>query len=248
MTNSLRIVQLYPDLLGVTGDRGNVDVLATRASAHGVTVVVDKLGIGEGDLDGANIVVLGNGPLSALRTVMSDLTARADALRAHIATGGVVLAVGGGAEALGNSITTLEGETIAGVGVLPISVKRQRDRRVGYVVGTAGGQQIVGFEDHASVWTRDGDGEAWATLTAGVGAFGDHRDGVRVGNAIATAVQGPLLPLNPALADELIAAAATHAGVALAQPSGLDEINAYATGARDKILALRDSQYTVINL
>lgn len=244
---ALRIVQLYPDLLGVTGDRGNVDVLATRARARGVEVSVEKFGIGEGDLAGADIIVIGNGPLSALRTVLPDLVARRDALAAHVADGGVLLAIGGGAEALGSGIRTLEGDDVTGIGVLPMSVERQRDRRVGYVVGTAGGEQIIGFEDHASLWKLDG-AEPWVKLVAGTGSVATRGEGMRVQNAIATLVQGPLLPLNPTLADSLIALAAARAGIELAAPTGLEDINRFAEGARAKVLALQDTQYTVIDL
>ena len=75
MSDSIRIAQLYPDLLGVTGDRGNVDVLATRLRAAGISVEVTQVGIGDELPADTDILVIGNGPLSAMRRVAPDLRA-----------------------------------------------------------------------------------------------------------------------------------------------------------------------------
>ena len=246
MSASLRIVQLYPDLLGVTGDRGNVEVLATRAGAQGAEITVETFGIGEGDLSGADIVVIGNGPLSALRTVMPDLIARRGALEAHLAAGGVVLAVGAGAEALGTSISA-GADRLEGLCLAPFRIERGTTRKVGYVVAEAPEGRIIGFEDHASRWVFDDDSTPWAQVVAGKGGF-DAGEGYASRGLLATTIQGPLLPLNPALADALIARAAEHAGITLAPATGLDDVDAYAAGARAKIESLQDKQFTAIAL
>ncbi|MDL9979702.1 glutamine amidotransferase [Microbacterium candidum] len=248
---ALRIVQLYPVLLGVTGDRGNVDVLAQRARRAGLDVTIDSVSPGD-DLPDADIIVLGNGPLSALRSVVDDLRDREPALRAHLERGGVILAIGGGAELLGSRIGVLDGDDLDGIGLLPYRVDRSRDRRVGYIVAEAPEGRIVGFEDHASVYRLADGAGPYAQVTAGKGGvpYADGRagEGVRVRNAFALNVQGPLLPLNAWFADLLLAEAASAAGLSYERSGELDLVDGYADGARAAIEERATKHFTAIDL
>lgn len=247
---ALRIVQLYPTLLGVTGDRGNVDVLARRARLSGLDATVETVSIGD-VLPEADIIVIGNGPLSALRGVADDLREREPALRAHVERGGVLLAIGGGAELLGSRITVLEGDDLDGIGLLPYAVDRSRDRRVGYIIAEAPEGRIVGFEDHASVY-RLSDGSPWATVVAGKGGMpasdGTAGEGMRVRNAFALNVQGPVLPLNSWFADLLLTEAAAVSGLSYARSAELDLVDGYSDGARAAIEERATKHFTAIDL
>lgn len=240
MNGPLRIAQLYPEELGITGDRGNVLALQARwERAGGVTEHV-PVGRGAAIPQDADIVVIGNGPLSAMRLVLPDLRAKALDLQAVLDAGVPLLAVGGGAELLGEGVETLDGETISGLGVFPIRVRRVRDRRVGYVVADTSHGRLIGFEDHASEWVLADGADLYGTVTAGKGslAHGQGRgEGVRRGDAYATNVQGPALPLNPDLTDALLVAAATRRGVDYRAGDAHAEIDRLAAGAREAILA-----------
>ncbi|WP_127820605.1 glutamine amidotransferase, partial [Microbacterium sp. CPCC 204701] len=197
MNETLRIVQLYADELGITGDRGNVLALLARWERAGSNAEHVLIGRGDEIPADADVVVMGNGPLSAMRLVMPDLREKAAHLEGLVAQGTPLLAVGGGAELLGESVETLDGETLTGVGVFPFRVRRVRDRRVGYVVADAEHGHLVGFEDHASEWTLGDGAVAYGAVTGGKGSFARTRgrgEGVRRGHAYATNVQGPVLP------------------------------------------------------
>jgi CobQ-like glutamine amidotransferase family enzyme len=247
----INIAQLYPAELGITGDHGNVRAIEERLSASGVEHVTSRVGIGEqlpADLD---ILVIGNGPLSALRGVHADLTARAADLEAFVAAGGTLFSVGGSAELLGAGIDLTDGETVPGLSILPYRVARTRDRRVGYIIVETPDARVIGFEDHASEWTlTDADG-AYGTVSVGRGSYakGERRgEFVRRGNAFAGNVQGPVLPLNPALTDVLVATAAQRRGIDVPTPtpSNLDE---FAQGARSTIERLiHDKDFKTIQL
>lgn len=240
MSELLRIAQLYPDELGITGDRGNVLALQARwERAGGVT---EHVLVGHGDAipADADVVVIGNGPLSAMRLVLPDLREKAAELEALVVEGAPLLAVGGGAELLGESVETLDGELLDGVGLFPIKVRRVRDRRVGYVVADTAHGQLVGFEDHASEWALVDGGTPYGALTAGKGSFarGQGRgEGVRRGDAYATNVQGPALPLNPQLTDALLSAAARRRDYEYRTGEAHAEIDRLAEGARAAVLA-----------
>ena len=204
---TLRIVQLYPDLLGITGDRGNVEVLAARARFSGHDAVVAQVGTGDPAPAEADVIVIGNGPLSAVRAVRDDLAARAEWLSERRAAGASILAVGGGAELLAERIALLDGGVIDGLGLVPARVARTRTRRVGYIVADTVDGRLVGFEDHASEWSLvpGADlGIRYGRVIAGNGGIAGGFETIAQDGLWATNVQGPVLPLNPQLADAIL--------------------------------------------
>lgn len=241
MTN-LRIVQLYPELLGVTGDRGNVEVLATRARFAGATVEVSGIDVGDAAPDDVDIVVIGNGPLSAMRTVREDLVARRSWLGERLSLGAPVLAVGGGAELLTDGVDLVDGGTLDGLGLLTARVSRTRERRVGYVVAETDDGRLVGFEDHASVWQLRDASLAYGRVTAGHGGIDGGFETARSGSLFATNVQGPVLPLNPQLADALLAAAFARHGAEYTTGPAHESVDAHARAARAEIERLAVSK------
>jgi len=246
---TLRLVQLYPTLLGISGDAGNVEVLATRARLAGFEVEVVTVEPGDTAPGEADLIVIGNGPLSAIRTVESDLRARAGWLRTAVENGCPVLAVGGGAELLAEQITLTDGSRLDGLGLVPARVARTRERRVGYVVADTADGRLVGFEDHASLWSVDDAALAYGTVLAGNGGVDGGQETVRAGSVVATNLQGPVLPLNPWLADLLLAAATARRGLAYATGEAHAAIDAHADAARADIERLATGKrFTAIQL
>lgn len=244
-TDSFVIVQLYPDELGVTGDSGNVLALATRLTRSGATVKIVKHRRGDVLPTRPDIVIIGNGPLSAVRTVLGDLASNAAIINEWVNSGVPLLAVGAGMEALGTSITTESGEHIAGISVLPITTTKSGVRRVGYVVESSPVGELVGFEDHSSTTVRDG-APAFGEVVRGVQSLLGGSDGVVVNNAIGTRIQGPVLPLNPVLADHLIGIAATRRGLEWAHNENLAELDGLAAQARAVIVKNIDHDFSSI--
>ncbi|GAA3947491.1 glutamine amidotransferase [Microbacterium soli] len=243
----ITIAQLYPDLLGVTGDRGNVRALEARLELADVNRVTHRIAVGEELPDEVDILVIGNGPLSAMRAVHADLTARADRIRSHVEDGGALLAVGGGAELLSRGVTTLDGERLDGLGVLDATVARTRTRKVGYIIADTEIGRVIGFEDHASEWTLADHALGYGRVAFGQGGFAlpAEADGhpvrgemLRVGNAFATTIQGPVLPLNPGLTREILTAVCARRGTDVDLTAGAETLDAYAAGARTAIEAL----------
>ena len=245
--SDLTIVQLYPDELGVAGDRGNVMALTARLTnaGHSVTVVAHEVG-SELPTD-VDLVIVGNGPLSAMRNIHADLLANGDRLRALRASGVSVFAYGSGAELLSHSITLIDGTSLEGLAMLPFCVTRIPTRAVGYVIVGSPFGQIVGFEDNASRWTLDTGAKPLGILEAGSGNGEGSMEGVldtgTIGTvasgtiAIGTQVGGPVLPLNPLLTDAIIASIGERRGFTVVQ-SDLDKsLEHYATRAREVIIA-----------
>lgn len=238
--STVRVVQLYPEELGVAGDRGNVMALQRRLEHAGFGVEVVQHRVGDAFPTDVDLVIVGNGPLSAMRNVYDDLVGLSAQLRELQASGTAFFAYGSGAELLGHAIHLLDGTSLAGLGLLPFTATRVTERKVGYVIVDSPFGQIVGFEDNASTWVLDHDAKPFGLLVAGGGNGEGAVEGVLVGAGIGTQIGGPVLPLNPVLTDALIGFIAVKRGFAYAASNSAEgnaELDRFAERAREVIVA-----------
>ncbi|UAJ78019.1 cobyric acid synthase [Leifsonia sp. ZF2019] len=227
----LRILHLYPRELGINGDAGNVLALAERAHWRGVETEVVTHTPGADLPASVDIVHIGSGPLSAQRAVHADVVNIAGRLRDWRDAGVPILAVSGGWQLLGRELVTPDGETLAGAGVFPSRAVLGSARHVGeIVVRTAETGTLAGFENHSARTELEG-GEPLGRVLSGTGNDGSV-EGVTVGAAIGTHLHGPVLPMNPALADLLLATALRGELPPVPQTERVDR---YATNARRAI-------------
>ncbi|WP_374945649.1 hypothetical protein [Agreia sp.] len=239
------ILELYPDELEASGERGNVTALTARLERAGHLVTVTQHSIGQRVPNDADIVVIGNGPVSAVRAVHSDLLENASGLRTLADDGVPFFAVGAGAELLGGGITLTDGSILSGLGIFPFNARRGVPRQVGYIVVEAAQGTIVGFEDNASEWNLDSGAVPLGVVTSG-GGNGNGREGVLSGASIATQTKGPVLPLNPSLTDAVIRAALERRDVAYAPSAAHAELDRLAAKSREVIVANVKSVFTTI--
>ncbi len=218
-TRALRVCALYPDLMNIYADRGNLLVLEHRCEWRGIGFELHSSGLGESfDPDAHDLFYLGGGQDRDQRLCADDLLeTKRDGLHAAAARGAIVLGVCGGYQLLGNSYT-LGDERIAGVELLDVdTVREDRPRLIGNVAievsldadsrdGAA--HVLAGFENHGGR-THLGDGEQpLGRVLSGHGNDGrSGMEGARRGNTIGTYLHGPLLPKNVWFADWLIAQA-----------------------------------------
>lgn len=233
MTTTVTLLQLYPDELGVAGDRGNVMALTARLERAGITVSVVRHGVGDELPTEADLVIVGSGPVSAIRNIYSDLQANGEAVRALAAAGVPIFAYGAGAELLGTTVTLTDGSTLDGIGILPFSTVRIEEHRVGYALVDSPAGQLVGFVDNASMWQLDDGATSLGTLVAGNGNSDGQNEGVMVGDSVATQLGGPVLPLNPALTDSLIRAIANRRGFEYSTGEEHAQLDHFAAKARE---------------
>ncbi len=235
--SAVTIVQLYPDELGVAGDRGNVMAVRERLARSGIAVTVVEHRVGNALPASADLIIVGNGPVSAMRNVHDDLHAIAAPLRELVESGIPIFAYGSGAELLGGAITLRDGSTIEGLGILPFSAERTDERTVGYVLTETRFGSIVGFEDNASTWHLDRSATAFGALIEGGGNSEGNAEGVILGAMIGTQVGGPVLPLNPLLTDALIGFMAQRSGFEYTAAPADADLDRYAERAREVITA-----------
>ena len=209
----LVIMHLYPELLNLYGDGGNVTVLAQRARWRGIRAEIACVAYGEtADLDRADIVFIGGGPDREQRLASRGLTHLEDDLLRYVEDDGVVLAICGGFQILGRT-WLLGDEVMPGLGILDVETKRaeggSHNRLVGDVaLRTAMAElPVIGYENHAG---RTFLGEGCEPFGRVIGACGkgnngrDGCDGARYRNVIGTYLHGPLLAKNPDVGDWLL--------------------------------------------
>jgi len=236
----LRACALYPDLMNIYADRGNLLMLERRCAWRGIEWRLHESSLGDPLRDEHDLYYIGGGQDSDQRRCAEDLLERkAAALHAAAARGAVVLGVCGGYQLLGHSYE-LESETIPGIGLLDVrTVRSPGPRLIGNVAVRCEEGLIAGFENHAG---RSELGAGQAPLGRVLRGHGnDGRsglEGARSANVIGTYVHGPLLPKNSWLCDLLIAVALRIEPQALA-PLG-DEFERAAHGVALRAAGLGD--------
>jgi CobQ-like glutamine amidotransferase family enzyme len=210
--SGLRVCALYPDLMNIYADRGNLLLLERRCRWRGIDFSLAATGLqDELDPDAADLYYIGGGQDRDQRLCALDLAERKrDALHAIAARGGVILAVCGGYQLLGHSYQLGE-EMLPGAGLVDLhTVRAQGPRLIGNVAIEveleAGSPRVLaGFENHGGRTHLGPQSRALGRVLKGHGNNGsDGLEGVRAGNVIGTYLHGPLLPKNVWFADWLI--------------------------------------------
>lgn len=233
----LRVVRLFPDLLGTYGDDGNAVVLAQRARWRGVDSMIVDVTAESSVPDDGHVYLIGGGE-DGPQTRAAEVLAESGALHRAVDGGAAVLAICAGFQLLGASFLGPDNSPTSGLGLLDVVTRRGTGSRiVGEVVVDPDPQlglaALTGYENHAGVTTLGPAAVPLGTVRSGTGnGVGDGAEGAWQGRIVATYLHGPVLARNPSLADRLLAWAL---GVA---PEALDPLDDQLVDAlRDERLA-----------
>ncbi|MCD2347353.1 type 1 glutamine amidotransferase [Clostridium guangxiense] len=204
----LNICHLYPDLLNVYGDIGNIRILKYRAEKRNIKVNIFNVSLKD-KFEGNNydITFFGGGQ-DYEQSIVSDnlIQTKKFAISEYINSGKVFLAICGGYQLLGKYYTTPDGEKLDGVGILNIQTDGGSTRFIGNtVIENEDFKEIyVGFENHSGR-TYINDLKPFGKVIVGYGNNGsDGYEGCIYKNTYCTYFHGSLLSKNPELADRLI--------------------------------------------
>ena len=214
---AIRVVVLYPDVMNVYADRGNLIALRARCQQRGIGCEVTAVGLGDELPREADLVLIGGGQDREQRRIAEDLASRGVALRGWVEQDTAVLAVCGGFQLFGRLYRTGEGDELPGVGVFDATTVAPGPgwpRCIGDVLAVTqlpGVGEVVGFENHGGRTYLGPAARPFARVLQGYGNNGDDQgEGAVYRQAIGTYLHGSLLPKNPALTDHLILAALRH--------------------------------------
>jgi CobQ-like glutamine amidotransferase family enzyme len=209
VNTTLRIVRLYPDLLGTYGDDGNAVVLAQRCRWRGIEAEIVDVRSNDPVPDDGDVYAIGGGEDSPQTTAAIQL-AESGALRRAVDRGAAMLAVCAGFQIMGHEFLGPDGVATAGLGLIDcVTGRLPGPRRVGEVVSDVdpalGLPTMTGYENHAGTTQLGTGAKPLGTVQVGRGNdVGDGSEGAWSGRCIGTYLHGPVLARNPALADRLL--------------------------------------------
>lgn len=205
----LKICHLYPDVMNLSCDRGNLICMEKRLQWRGIDVHITPVCMGD-ELDAASfdLIFLGSGQPFAQPLLMEDLRKnKAAALQAAVEADMPILAIDGGFELLGKTYETADGQKLEGLGILDAHTQCREKRLVGDYAFTCDelGINVVGFENHAGRTYLGSDIKPLGRVLKGFGNNGeDGTEGARYRNVFASYSHGSLLPKNPVLCDYIL--------------------------------------------
>ena len=251
---TLRVAHLYPRLMNIYGDRGNIMCLRHRTETRGIAFDLTELSLGDRfDPAAYDLVFAGGAQDREQRGVAGDLLAtKAAAIREAVEQGVVLLAVCGAYQLFGNFYRESTGVELPGAAIFDLHTEHPGDRAprlIGNIVAEwtpvdptshlplPTSQFVVGFENHGGRTHLGPNARPLARVRSGHGNNGaDGAEGAIYRNAYGTYIHGSLLPKNPALADHLIALALarTNGDVTLAPIDDRLESRAHAAALKLK--------------
>lgn len=201
----INMCYLYPELLNLYGDTGNGTILKHRMAQRGIMVNIYNHTLGdEFKKDLYDIVLLGGGQDFEMSIVSDDIKKTlVQDLKDYIENDGILLAICGGYQMLGEYYVMPNGQKIEGLGILPIFTDNGEGRLIGNIAVKIGDFTCVGFENHAGR-TNIGDLKPLGEVIKGYGNGCDNGEGVRYKNTFCTYLHGPFLSKNPEIADMII--------------------------------------------
>jgi len=203
----LTICHLYPKLLNLYGDIGNIKALQYRAEKRGIKVILKEVNIGD-NIPDADIYFIGGGQDRQQIDVSFELQKHKNFLLDKRDENKVFLAICGGYQLLADYFQPIEGERLLGISLLSGYTVGGKKRFIGNVTAKTDftmPETIVGFENHSGRTYLTGNTKPLANILIGNGNNGkDCTEGARYKNVFGTYLHGSFLPKNPHFTDYLI--------------------------------------------
>lgn len=207
----LNIYHLYPDVLNLYGDRGNVLCMQRRLEWRGMqaNIVPVPIGVKLAAKD-CDLLFIGGGQDFEQEILLGDLAGgKADEIKAAVADGKTFLTICGGYQMLGSYYKTWDGQMCDFIGAIDYYTVGAKDRMIGNFMykcsAESGGSTVVGFENHSGKTFLGSGVSPLGTILSGYGNNGeDKTEGVRYNNVFGTYSHGPVLPKNPQLTDFIL--------------------------------------------
>lgn len=208
----LKILYLYPDILELYGDFGNIQVLRYRLQQRGFNAIIEPYSIGDNPPDFKNydLVFAGGGADQEQGILAKDLIKYKDSIKEALDNGVFFLLICGAYQLFGKYYKDVDENIIPGLEIFDYYTEAINDRKkrcIGNIVieSTLNDTKtkIIGFENHGGQ-TFGIDSHFGNVLLGNGNKFGDTQEGFFTNNVIATYLHGPLLSKNPELADYII--------------------------------------------
>ena len=203
----IKIAHLYPKLLNIYGDRGNILTLKCRCEWRGIEVEIEEINIGD-KINKHDIYFIGGGQDLQQIEVAKELQKYKGFLAQERDRMAVFLGICGGYQLMGHYYQPFSGERLEGISLLDAYTVAGNKRFIGNVTAETDfvePSSLVGFENHSGLTYLKGETEPLGRVITGNGNNGtDGTEGARYKNVFGTYLHGSFLPKNPQFADYMI--------------------------------------------
>ena len=203
----IKIAHLYPKLLNIYGDRGNILTLKCRCEWRGIEVEIEEINIGD-KINEHDIYFIGGGQDLQQIEVAKELQKYKGFLAQERDRMAVFLGICGGYQLMGHYYQPFSGERLEGISLLDAYTVAGNKRFIGNVTAETDfvePSSLVGFENHSGLTYLKGETEPLGRVITGNGNNGtDGTEGARYKNVFGTYLHGSFLPKNPQFADYMI--------------------------------------------
>ncbi|MGD9581241.1 MAG: type 1 glutamine amidotransferase [Vampirovibrionia bacterium] len=208
----LSIAHLYPNLLNIYGDRGNILTIKQRCQWRDIEVEITEIDIEDQiDPDKYDFYFIGGGQDQQQITVAKRLQEVSKQIHEAVDTGAVILAICGGYQLLGHYYQPFDGDKLEGISVIDAYTVAGNTRFIGNVTieldesFNIEPKTLVGFENHSGLTYLGKDIKPIGKTLTGNGNNGsDGQEGAVYKHVYGTYLHGSLLPKNPHFSDLLI--------------------------------------------
>lgn len=205
----LSLAHLYPEMLNIYGDYGNVLTIKKRCEWRDIEIEITNIALGDCiDPEKYDFYFIGGGQDKQQIYVSIELQKQKNCLHDAMDLNSVFLGICGGYQLFGSYYQPFTGSRLQGIGLLDVYTIAGDERFIGNVTAKTDytmPKTIVGFENHSGLTYLKGDTKPLAMVEVGAGNNGgDKTEGARFKNVFGTYLHGSFLPKNPHFADYLI--------------------------------------------
>ncbi len=232
----LTAVDLYPEIMNIYGDRGNIIYFKYRCSVYGIEIKIINITVGKNykeECESADIFFMGGGQDAEQALIYEDFFAgKKNILMESLNKNKIMLAICGGYQLLCDYYKSADGKIMKGISVFKGYTESGAPRLTGNIAVKSNDTVLIGFENHGGRTYLESGQDCIGTVLRGYGNNGkDKTEGARTGNFFGTYMHGSFLPKNFVFCDYLIDLALQNKyGVNLREAM---EINDVKTGEID---------------
>ena len=215
----LFIAHIYPELLNIYGDKGNILAFSKRCLWRDIEVEIHEINQGDKiNPDLYDFYFIGGGQDTQQIAVAEEFQKQKELLHEAVNNNAVFLAICGGYQLLGHYYKPHNGDKLAGISILDAYTIAGNTRYIGNVTVKTNFPELnintlVGFENHSGLTYIQGDTKPLGLIKVGNGNNGkDKTEGAIYKNVFGTYLHGSLLPKNPHFTDYLISLALKRKG------------------------------------
>lgn len=197
----IKLLHLYPDIMNLYGDYGNVVILKKYIEDQGFNVILDKKSIDdEINIKDYSFIYIGSGTERSLDRVLKDIIRYKEDLKDYIDNKGIILSTGNSFEMFGKSIDEKEA-----LNIFDFEVKREKDRTTSDVIYISEylKREVVGFVNKSSKIYHNNNPFFKVCFGVGENENNDY-EGVKYKNFYGTHISGPILARNPEFVQKLV--------------------------------------------